>query len=65
LLDRIAPLSADDFAAIAPLRKFLLSNDGKWRPDPPLGPPLSAPGQRQGECAHCPAAKKSAAQFGL
>jgi len=29
LLDRIAPLSADDFAAIAPLRKFLLSNDGK------------------------------------
>ena len=29
ILDRIAPLTQDDFAAIAPKRKFLLSNDGK------------------------------------
>ena len=29
VLDRIAPLTQEDFAAIAPKRKFLLSNDGK------------------------------------
>ena len=29
ILDRIAPLTQEDFAAIAPKRKFLLSNDGK------------------------------------
>lgn len=29
LLDRIAPLTHDDFVAIAPKRRFLLSNDGK------------------------------------
>ena len=29
ILDRIAPLSRDDFAAIAPKRRFLLSNEGK------------------------------------
>ena len=29
ILNRIAPLSQEDFAAIAPKRRFLLSNDGK------------------------------------
>ena len=29
ILSRIAPLSQEDFAAIAPKRRFLLSNDGK------------------------------------
>ena len=29
ILDRIAPLSQEDFAAIAPKRRFLLSNEGK------------------------------------
>jgi len=29
VLDRIAPLSQEDFAAIAPKRRFLLSNEGK------------------------------------
>lgn len=29
ILNRIAPLSQDDFSAIAPKRKFLLSNEGK------------------------------------
>lgn len=29
ILDRIAPLSHDDFVAIAPKRRFLLSNEGK------------------------------------
>ena len=29
ILDRIAPLTQDDFAAIAPKRRFLLSNEGK------------------------------------
>ncbi len=29
VLDRIAPLTQEDFAAIAPKRRFLLSNDGK------------------------------------
>ena len=29
LLERIAPLTHDDFVAIAPKRRFLLSNDGK------------------------------------
>jgi len=29
LIDRVIPLTDEDFAAIAPLRKFLLSNDGK------------------------------------
>ena len=29
LLDRVAPLTHDDFVAIAPKRRFLLSNDGK------------------------------------
>ena len=29
VLDRIAPLTQEDFAAIAPKRRFLLSNEGK------------------------------------
>jgi hypothetical protein len=29
MLDRIAPLTHEDFVAIAPMRRFLLSNEGK------------------------------------
>jgi hypothetical protein len=29
MLERIAPLTHDDFVAIAPKRRFLLSNEGK------------------------------------
>ena len=29
VLNRIAPLTQEDFAAIAPKRRFLLSNEGK------------------------------------